>query len=110
MTHFGHNASQKGRTPPGKTMGRQNLNQRHNWGLGLAENKKNHRCVCRHMFFNVILNNIHSLQYLFNDLSTPSFANLDICNIKFLQCKPRLLDIDIFKYYNFGYADASLSF
>ena len=38
---------------------------------------------------------------MFGDLSTPSFANLHICDVNFLQFKFSLLDVDMFKYYRF---------
>ena len=39
---------------------------------------------------------------MFGDLSTPSFANLHICDVNFLQCKSIFLDVDMIKYYRFG--------
>ena len=73
---------------------RQWMYERARWDTG--KSAKNHENVPRHMFFYVIFSNKHSFYYMFNDMSTPSFANLDLCNIKFLQCKSSLLNIYIF--------------
>ena len=42
---------------------------------------------------------------MFGDLSTPSFANLHIYNVKFVQC-----DIVLYKYHHFGNTNESLVF